>query len=578
MANLVTPVNMLRPVEQRIIDFKGLNRQTIIEEGEMSDMKNLTADSYPVLTQRRPRAIIDLPADVKRPVRLLKRYGKLGMIAIDNEDNVQFYFDGVKYPEVAELTPLTTQTRAVAINTKMCFFPQKTYIEIHQSAQGIVVENPGHLEASIHVTNQQIDKQTNGTLRIELPSDPGFKYDDAINMVGTLTVSSGSATSAYPVNVSCIVEEFDGGNGLIIPQNTFLEYISWQDLYFTGDITRTMPGLDYVVEWNNRLWGACNEDNTIYASKLGDPTNWQYFQGVGLDSFYAQQGTDEAFTGIAEYSGHIIFFKPDSMCRIYGSAPSNFQVTNTKCYGVEDGSSRSVVTINDTVFYKSSIGIMAYQGGTPYCISNNFNREFKNVIAGTEGQKYYASCLFKSENGSESALMVFDIRSGLWHKEDSLRFVSTCMIDNRLYYTSVSGDLQYCDTDIFCDPYLMVGTEIMDGAAGTVNPAEPTESDEDIEWMAVFGPFDEYIEEHKIYSKLALRVVAKGACSMKVYMSLDEGEWEQVENIPEVSTKGDFIPIVPRRCDRYSVKIEGEGRCEIKSLTRRVRRGSFGRI
>jgi hypothetical protein len=129
-----------------------------------------------------------------------------------------------------------------------------------------------------------------------------------------------------------------------------------------------------------------------------------------------------------------------------------------------------------------------------------------------------------------------------------------------------------------CAKDLMVSTDLVSGIAGIINPDIPEENYEDIEWMAQFGPFDEYIEEHKIYSKLAMRIKANGEASAKVFISIDEGPWEQVENYEHVSTKGDFIPIIPRRCDRYSVKVTGTGDIEIKSITRRVRKGSFGRL
>ena len=52
MANLVSPgykrstlVNqVLAPTEDRILEFRGINKRTYVEEGEMSDMWNLTAD------------------------------------------------------------------------------------------------------------------------------------------------------------------------------------------------------------------------------------------------------------------------------------------------------------------------------------------------------------------------------------------------------------------------------------------------------------------------------------------------------------------------------------------------------
>ena len=585
MANLVRPVNLLPPAEERTIEFKGLNKKSVIEDGEMSDMWNLTADSYPLLMPRKPRGVLDLPSDVMRPIQIVKRFGKIGLVAIDNEENIEFYYDGVKYPEVSQLVPLTASTRAVAINTKICFFPQKTYITIRQTPSGIEVGDAGRLEASVSVSSGTTVEINVADTRIEIPKDSGLKYDDAITITGTITYTAGGASHSSPINVSCIIEQFIEGettDTLVLPANTFIEVIgqgATQVSLLASTITRgNIPDMDLVVEWNNRLWGASSITNTIYACKLGDPTNWQYYQGTGLDSYYAEQGTDESFTGIAEYSGHLIFFKPNSMTRVYGTSPSNYQITNAKAYGVEEGSSNSVLTINDAVYYKSAIGIMAYQGGTPFCISDKLNRKFKNVVAGTEGTKYYASLIVEADEGYEGRTIVFDIAKGMWHLEDNLRFLNACKIGDKIYCTTASAEVLVCGEDIFCARDLMVSTDIIEGEAIVINPDEPSESYDDIEWMAQFGPFDEYIEEHKIYSKLAMRVKANGEASAKVYISLDEGPWEQVENYEHVSTKGDFIPIVPRRCDRYSVKIEGKGNMEIKSLTRRVRKGSFGRL
>ena len=585
MANLVSPgykrsrlINQtLAPVEERTIEFKGLNKRSVIEDGEMSDMWNLTADGYPVLMPRKPRGSITLPTGIKRPIRIVRRYDKLGFIALDNNNKVYFYYDGAKITELGELS---TDTRAVAINNKMCFFPQKKSIDIISS--GVVSGTAASLEASVTLSSATTVTINGDDARITIANNP-FKYDDAVNLSGTLnyTPSGGSATSRT-LEVSCIVEDVVNSNTLVLPRETFIEITgdnpSSVSIASGGTITRTMPVLDHIVEWNNRLWGCCNADNTIYASKLGDPTNWQYFQGTGMDSYYAEQGTDEKFTGIAEYSGHIIFFKPNSMCRIYGTSPSNYQVTNTKAFGVETGSTQSVLTINDTVFYKSEIGIMAYQGGVPFCISEKFNRKFKNVVAGTEGQKYYASCLIEDQDELRGRLMVFDISKGLWHKEDGLRFTDSCKVGDEIYYTTSTAEILVCNTNVYCNTDLMCSSAFVEGDAGIINPDTPSESYDDIEWMAQFGPFDEYIEEHKIYSKLALRLKANGESSAKVYISLDEGPWEQVEYYPHISTHGQFIPIVPRRCDRYSVKIEGKGNCEMKSLTRRVRRGTFGRL
>jgi hypothetical protein len=238
-----------------------------------------------------------------------------------------------------------------------------------------------------------------------------------------------------------------------------------------------------------------------------------------------------------------------------------------------------VLTINDTVYYNSSIGIMAYQGGTPVCISDQLAPwTVFNVVAGTEGTKYYASCLVKQNGKTSGVLLVYDIEKNMWHKEDELRFTDACKIGDKIYCISTTADILLCAEDVFCSEDLMVGTELVEGNVTIINPTTPTESYSDVDWMAVFGPFDEWLEEHKIYSKLALRLKAEGEATVKVYISINEGDWELVEEWNNATTKGEFIPIIPRRCDRYSIKVVGTGNVEMKSLTRRVRRGTFGRL
>lgn len=585
MANLISPgykqsklINsILAPSEERIIEFKGLNRRDYVDEGEMSDMRNLTSDNYPLLTPRKKRGTYNLPEGVTVPFKIMARYNRIAMIARDDEENINFYFDGQK---ISEVTGLTETSEMVAINTKICFFPQKTCISILQTGSEARIETgsfssleesaviPALSAVSVDISNEDA--------RITLPEAHDFAYDDALNISGTLSYTDASSVSqTKSCLVSCIVEAVSG-NTLVLPRETFIELTGEgaTGITFFGSISRTMPDLDLVIEWNNRLWGASSIENTIYACKLGDPKNWQYYQGTSLDSYYAQQGTDGIWTGCATYSSHIIFFKQNGMARIYGSAPSNFQITNTKCYGVEEGSRGSVVTINDTVFYKSVVGIMAYEGGTPYCISENFAKEFRNVVGGSEGRKYYASIQTK-DAGPE--LMVLDIDRAVWHKEDSVKFKDTCSLDNKMLFITHDSDGLVCGNDVIVDSYLLVGAgEPTSGAVHIVNPTNPTE--DSINWSATFGPFDEFIENRKIYSRLMLRLIPKAESSVNVYISINEGAWEQVYNFDPAYTGGEYIPIIPRRCDRYSVKIEGSGECCIKSLTRKVRRGTGGRL
>lgn len=566
---------MLAPSKEQTIEFKGLNRRSFIEPGEMSDMQNLSSDDYPLLAPRKLRGEYTMPADLVRPLQIVARYNRIAIIGIDNEENVGFWYDKQR---VTKVTGLNISSRMTIINTKVVFLPQKTYLELFSDGSNYVIGDYASLEASVSLSNATVTI-SNEDARVTVPADHGFKYDDAINIEGTLTYDSGSESYALPVTLSMLVEDVVNDTTIVLPRETFIELTGdgATNIKLAGTVSRTMPNLDHVIEWNNRLWGASNADNTIYACKLGDPTNWQYFQTTSLDSFYAQQGTDGLWTGVAAYSNHVIFFKQSGMCRVYGTAPSNFQVTSTKCFGVEDGSRLSVVTINDTVFYKSSIGIMAYSGGDPVCISENLGQNFGNVIAGSEGAKYYASAQRKTRQGGYEVI-VFDIDKRLWYREDNLRFKGSCAIGNKLHFIVYDDPELLCSDNIFASPYLVSGRPTDDGYINIINPDDPSEKYEDLEWMAQFGPFHEYLEEKKIYSKLAVRFKANDTSSVKVYIAIDEGNWELVKDFTLAATNGEVIPIIPRRCDRYSIRIEGQGNCEIVSLTRRVREGTFGKL
>lgn len=590
MANLISPgynrstliSQMLAPVEERCLEFKGLNKRKVVEEGEMSDMKNLTSDEYPVLAPRKPRGEMELPEGVVLPLRIMARYEKIALIARDENDQINFYFNGEKVPEVNNLT---YDSQMVAINTRICFFPQKTAISVLQTptSASIVPGSYISLEETASLSGTAVTI-SNTDARIVIPSIKAFAYDDAINISGTLSYTDAqSIAKTMECTVSCLIEEVikDTTNEtteLVLPRETFIELTGEgaTGITLTGEISRTMPDLDYVMEWNNRLWGASSEDNTIYACKLGDPTNWQYYQGLSLDSYYAQQGTDGHWTGCAAHSSHAIFFKQNSMARIYGSSPSTWQISNMQCFGVEEGSDRSVVVINDSVFYKSKIGIMVYEGGTPYCISDKFNATFRNVVGATEGNKYYASI----QSGDGFPLMVLDIELGVWHKEDNSRMIDTCNIGNRLYFINHAGESIKCgEANAITSEWLPCGHgAATSGTVQIVNPVNATEKMSEMEWMAQFGPFDEFMENRKIYSRILMRLVREAESSVRVYISENEGPWELVNEFKPAQTGGDYIPIIPRRCDRYSIKIEGTGKCVIKSLTRKVRRGTGGRL
>ena len=550
---LVGPVNIFTPTVERIINFGGYNASPVIEDGEMRNMMNLTSDEYPCLTQRKDRVTYTDEEDIttwnamnlQNPVAMIEKaviengvsQKKLAVIDYVNGSYV-FKYDGVSYPSLG----LSADTFMVAINTRICFFPEKKWFNVQTKETGSLeaTSSPsGSFTLSADLLYQCITFASASQIS-------GFAAGDVINLYATITVN-GNTYSYQTIPVSCEIQQIEGSK-MYIPEGSFLELD--QEGSETGTLTsvrleRLCPDLAYVMEYNNRLWGVDNSTNEIRASKQGDPTNWNYYQGTSMDSYAATQGTDGEWTGCAAYSAHLLFFKEDCIHKVYGSKPSLFQIKTATCHGLERGSSKSVQIINDTVLYKSRLGIMAYEGGNPELISDCFGKtKYKNVVAGADGQKYYASML---KTDGTPVMAVFDTDIGAWHIEDDMRATDFC------YY---KGNLLF----------------ITDGSIKTYGGASGS-----IEWMAEFGPFDEYMEDKKVYSKMKMRLKMYEGSQMSLYMKINNDDWELVDTLQADEETSAYLPIIPRRCDKYSIKLVGTGRVKLESLTRRYRAGTDGR-
>ena len=128
---------------------------------------------------------------------------------------------------------------------------------------------------------------------------------------------------------------------------------------------RRVPDLEYLTECDNRVWGCSSSENVIYACKLGDPTNWFSYRGIAADSYAVTVGSDGPFTGAATCMGYALFFKENTLHKLYGSKPSDFQLSSLRCRGVARNAARSLCVLNETLYYLSPDGVMAWDGRHP---------------------------------------------------------------------------------------------------------------------------------------------------------------------------------------------------------------------
>lgn len=566
--------NVVEPTERAVISFGGYSNNPVISSGEMRDMLNLTSDQYPYLSQRQPRGLYAKHG----PVAYVD--GESPVYSIENRNditNIMAWKEKLAIVAGHELiyddTIMATLSEAgdkilVGIKDMLCVFPDKICVDT--SVKPAVVKNlyadTGTLLA------QSITLWTNAIRFQTAMATDLFKEGDAIDIKFTPNNTS------TDISVSVVVKGYEGGILLKLPENTYNEantgysdLVEWGDNVSGKSITaeikasRNVPDMDYVVEYQNRLWGCKGSD--IYSSKLGDPTNWFYYTSGEMenaaDSYSVAVGTDGDFTGIAAFPSHLVFFKESFIHRLYGqNKPSTYQLYTLECNGMEKGSFKSAVTVDGVLYYKSPLGIMAYSGDYPVHITASFRQKYKNACAGTDKSKYWIS--MQNDVSDEWELFCYDFVRKMWHKEDNTHALQFTTLDGRVMYINKT------DTD----------TEIryISAAADDKVPKE----DERIPWMALFGEFDEVyefkgssqIQKKKVYSKMFLRFTMEPNSEIIVKIKTDDSNWEIVSSLNTQTERSVYLPILPRRCDKFSIMLEGKGRTRIESLVRAVRPGS----
>lgn len=316
----------------------------------------------------------------------------------------------------------------------------------------------------------------------------------------------------------------------------------------TVKIEREVPEFDVICENNNRLFGADKEK--IYVSALGDPTNWNTFDGLSTDSYQVAVASSGKFTGCIGYSGSVLFFKEDMMYKLMGDYPSNFALYSYNVAGVKDGSSESVVNLNESIFYHGRDGVYMYSGSIPQNISAEFGtKTFSDAVGGVFGTKYYIS--MKSDSGKYE-LYTYDTMRGIWLRVDDSEVIGFAEHGNDKLMLLASGKIIKLDS----------GNEV-------------------INWSAETCEITEYIDNRKCYSRLVLRLDMYEQSCVEVVMSCDRGEWQTVFRRDYGNTEGEFrnqytanIPIRPTRCDRFKIRISGVGKVIIRGITRDYEVGS----
>ena len=551
---------------RRTVDaFGGLNRSPRTGEGEFAQMENLSSDFYPVLAPCPPREQLDITGvtSLGAGQRLFYTQGT-ELVLGDRRIDLGLRPDGNKI--------------LVKMGAYVVVFPDKKYASTLENG------DCGSLEARFEAANAVLTPCTlegadripdyiqsaeplspeNGTLWLDTAASPAVlkEWSAASNLWAAVETAYvrieapgiGVPFRQYDGVTLSGAEALDGANVIWQAGSDFavVSGVLEGQKHMRGLVlSRTVPEMDYVIECGNRLWGCRagtdrlgNPVNEIYASKLGDFRNWNCFMGLSTDSYAVTVGTQGPFTGAITYLGNPLFFKEDCLYKIYGSYPAAFHVQSTACRGVAQGGGESLAIVGETLFYKSPMGVCAYDGSLPAEVGRNLGFDpLEGGVGAGFGGKYFLSL---QEHTGTDALYVYDKLLGQWHRETGFGARQMVSHAGKLYGLDKNGGL-----------WLLRGGK----------------SQARVKWMARTGRISGWDGKRMVLKSLELQLLLANRARMDISVRYDDrGAWERIGTLTG-SDRRFLLPIRPKPCSHLELLLEGEGDIRLLSLTRVLRQG-----
>lgn len=593
------------PISMKMIDtFSGYNHNERISAGEFFEMTNMSTDYYPVLGNRPKRGII---------MRLTNPQGMIGSDKPIYVDNDALYYNLGK---LCDLDPLGVERQIVLMGALICVFPDKivyntytgemsrmentvqtasrptfTLCRLNGTAYDSSTTYTGTQEPNKDQYRYWIDTSQDtvvmkiwndasgswkgvGTtyVKIQAPGiGVGFKKDDAVDLSGV------------DIGISAIFNDYDFNTTNILYDcgDNFLLVVGLINKTFTNSTTitvsRTVPDIDFACELNNRLWGCSSANHEIYASKLGDPTNWRDYRGIASDSYAVTVGTPGPFTGCIAFNGSALFFKDNGAHILYGAIPSQYQVTWKPMRGLQAESEKSMVILSERLYYKSRDAICIYDGSEPVSISSVFGDVlYYKAIGGSFRDKYYVSML---DRRGLPSLFVYDTLKGIWTKEDDVRMKYFAPTTGALYMCTRDNELQTVNKEevyrgiIPMDPETPQFWKPGDWAPGS---RQIGEEEKVVNWNFTTGDIGMDSPAEKYVIGIVLRMELDYEASCKIEAEYDRsGDWEKIIEIYAAKKRSYELPFPVVRHDHMRLRLSGHGEIRLYSMVIRYKEGSM---
>lgn len=602
--------------------FLGLNKGLNIPDNEFEDMKNMTTDYYPVFSTRKRRGYFGT---------LTNPQGICGGDKLIYVDDNKLY---INRTFKMNLPATDKQRQLVMMGAYLCIFPDGiVFNTVNDTSE--YIENEVTTSSTVTMSMCKLDgtdyTSSNTYIGTTAPSDTTtYKYwldtsqSDAVVLKmwsDTYSMWTSVATTYVKIAATGIgvgfndydsvkfsgigikgYNDYEFNDTLIVykASENYLIVAGLMNLSYTQNdpvtVKRQLPKMDFVCELNNRIYGCRYGENNegqwvneIYASKLGDPKNWNAYAGLASDSYAASCGSEGPFTGIAAYQGYLFFFKEDGFHKLYGREPSNFQMIYRPGRGVAVGCSKSIAVVNQILFYKARDAIVAYDGSENIVSTKLGVEMYYDAMAVGYRNKYYVSMRDKEY---KYRLYVFDINKATWCTEDNLKVKFMVYAQNATYIIDNDNRLLCINEEDIYDLYfpkqivdennrITVSGVDYDSKYGFPNetlypgPVAHGATEGIFEWSFTTGDLGLDNPYNKYLKRVHLRMQQDTNSKVKIEIEYDSsGEFEYVTELYSKKKRSFDIPIVVKRADHVRLKISGWGEYKLYSITKVVESGS----
>jgi len=524
------PMQPIGKSKQMIGVFGGLNQSSVGADNEFLDMKNVSSRLYPSLTLCEQSVPF---ADLNEPFQFFWKNDNYFITA----DTIMKQGENGKR---LKLNRKDLDRTLVGMGAYICIFPDK---QVYNTATGELLD----MEASYTQSGSiSIAPVSEGSSFVKIQGTnlgKAFKKDDVVTLSGFTQYTNvlNGAKAIKEIGDNFIVITAVDENGAALRSITEESGVK---------IERKLPDLDFVCEFNNRLWGCSSANHEIYASKLGDPTNWNSYQGTAADSYAVSVGSDGDFTGVISQQGYVVFFKEDYIHTIYGTKPSNFSLDTVQARGVMKGCSKSLCHVNETVMYVGRDAIMAYTGGMPESVSDKLNLRWSSAVANQWKGKYYVDLTLLKK----TTTYVYDLVHNIWMKEDE----HENKLLSRFYANGILFETREKERHI--SSRFTSLEEIRTG---------------DMDWYLESVYLEEgTIDQKKVHS-LQFNVELETDAYFAVYVRYDnDTTWRRVASVTADRRNTYTVPLKLKKCERYQYRLEGHGWFILYGMSKTIGKGS----